>query len=53
VAVNFGNESCEVLVPFPSDGYWHEYLDDYDVEVLGRQAVVKVPARYGVIFFRE
>ncbi len=53
IAVNFSNESVEVLMPFPCDGYWTEYLDDYKIEVLGRKAQVKVPARYGVIFFRD
>jgi 1,4-alpha-glucan branching enzyme len=53
IAINFSNESSEVILPFPQDGYWHEYLDDYHVAVIDRKAVVKVPARYGVIFYKK
>ncbi|MFP4498437.1 MAG: alpha-amylase family glycosyl hydrolase [Vulcanimicrobiota bacterium] len=53
VGVNFSNESHDVLMPFPSDGIWQEYLDDYDVLVENREAIVKIPARYGVILFKK
>lgn len=53
VAINFSNESSEIDLAFPSDGVWREYLDDYTVQVLKRKAVVKVPARYGVVFFQD
>jgi glycosidase len=53
VAINFSNESCEVVVPFPQDGFWHEYLDDYDIAVKDRKSIVKVPARYGVVFYKK
>lgn len=53
VAINFSNESYDVLIPFTSDGIWHEYLDDFDIKVENRQAIVKVPARYGRVFYQE
>lgn len=52
-AINFSNESYDAGIPFPNDGIWHEYLDDYDIKVENREALVKVPARYGCIFFQE
>ncbi|MCE1246296.1 MAG: alpha amylase C-terminal domain-containing protein [Firmicutes bacterium] len=53
IAINFSNESHDVVIPFPADGRWHEYLDDYDIWVDNREATVKVPARYGRVFFME
>ncbi|MCD4785182.1 MAG: hypothetical protein K8T10_15305 [Candidatus Eremiobacteraeota bacterium] len=53
VAINFSNESNDVVIPFPSDGIWHEYLDDFPIKVKNRQALIKVPARYGRIFYRD
>jgi len=53
VAINFSNESYDVVIQFPGDGVWREYLDDYEIDVEGRSAVVRIPARYGSIFYRE
>jgi glycosidase len=53
VVINFSNESHDVMVPFPVDGRWHEYLDDYDIWAENGESLVKVPARYGRVFFME
>ena len=53
VAINFSNESYDVELSFPKDGLWHEYLDDFDIKVEGRKAIVRLPARYGRIFYQE
>lgn len=53
VAINFSNEGHEVELPFPANGVWHEYLDDYEITVIDRKATAKIPARYGVVFYQE
>lgn len=52
-AINFSNESYDVELPFPKNGFWREYMDDYIIKVEDKKAVVKLPARYGVIFYQE
>ena len=55
VVVNLSGENLDgyTIPDFPHDGGWHEWLNDYEVEVNGNQLTMDLGARQAHIFVRS